>query len=86
VKKTISVTVQGVAHHLVSYYNMDDVKRGLLEPPSQSTTLSGIRPRPELTSGQGSRAPVEGVGENLDGVREGYQGVYGGNWPLGHQN
>lgn len=51
VKKTISVTVQGVTHHLVSHYNMDDVKRSLLEPPSQSTTLSGIRPRPELTSG-----------------------------------
>jgi Gti1/Pac2 family transcription factor len=86
VKKTMSVTVQGVTHHLVSYYNMDDVKRGLLEPPSQSTTLSGIRPRPELTSKQSFRAPLEEVDENLDGTREGHQGMYGSYRPLGHQN
>lgn len=91
VKKTISVTVQGVTHHLISYYAMDDVKEGLLQPASQAPTLSGIRPRPELISKQSFRAPLEEVDENIDGARGGHQGIYGGYQPLGqpyyhHQN
>jgi Gti1/Pac2 family transcription factor len=86
VKKTMSVTVQGVTHHLVSYYNMDDVKNGLLEPPSQAPALSGIRPRLELTSKQSFRAPLEEMDDTMDGAREGHQGIYGAYRPLGQQN
>jgi hypothetical protein len=50
VKKTMSVTVHGVAYHLISYYNMNDVKMDLLQCPSQAPTLSAIVPRIELTS------------------------------------
>jgi hypothetical protein len=83
VKKTMSVTVQGVTHHLVSYYNMDDVKNGLLEPPSQAPALNGIRPRPELISKQSFRAPLEEMDETMDGTREGHPGIYGGYRTLG---
>ena len=85
VKKTMSVTVQGVTHHLVSYYNMDDVKNGLLEQPSQDHALSSIRPRPELTSKQSFRAPLEDMDETVDGVRDGHQGIYSGYRSLGQQ-
>lgn len=59
VKKTMSVTVQGVTHHLVSYYNVEDVMTGTLRTPSQTETLQYIRPRPELTSKQSFRSPIE---------------------------
>jgi hypothetical protein len=80
-KKTMSVTVQGVATHLVAYYNTDDVKRGQLLRPSESAALSDIRPRPELTSKQSFRAPLEEMDE--DSTREGRQSMYGGYPPLG---
>ena len=86
VKKTMSVTVQGVTHHLVSYYNMDDVKDGLLQPPSQAPALSGIRPRPELVSKQSFRAPLEEMDEPIEGAREGHPGIYNGYRPLGQPN
>ncbi|KAI1046291.1 hypothetical protein LB505_008502 [Fusarium chuoi] len=59
VKKTISITYQGVPHHLVSYYNVEDVKAGLLSGPSDDPRLRGVVPRTELMSGQNFRAPVE---------------------------
>jgi Gti1/Pac2 family transcription factor len=69
VKKTMSVTVQGVTHHLVSYYNVHDVIANTLRTPSQTETLQYIRPRPELTSKQSFRSPLEEV-EEVDGIRE----------------
>ena len=59
VKKTMSVTVQGVTHHLVSYYNVEDVMAGTLRTPAQTDNLQYIRPRPELTSKQSFRSPIE---------------------------
>ena len=38
-KKTMSVTVMGVTHHLVSYYSVEDVMRGILNPPSMVESL-----------------------------------------------
>jgi hypothetical protein len=86
VKKTMNHTVQGVSYHLVSYYNMDDVEDGLLELPSQSTALSGIRPRPKLIPKQSCGAPLEEMDENLDGTKEEeHQDMYGDYLPLGYQ-
>ena len=82
VKKTISVTVQGATYHLVSYYNLDDVKNGLLGQPSQAHTLSGIRPRPELTSKQSFRTPY--MEETVDDAWNAYQGMCSGS--LAEQN
>jgi Gti1/Pac2 family transcription factor len=70
VKKTMSVTVQGVTHHLVSYYNVNDVVTSVLRSPSGTETLQYIRPRPELTSKQSFRSPIEEV-EEVDGIRDG---------------
>lgn len=59
VKKTMSVTVSGVTHHLVSYYNVNDVMAGTLRTPSQTESLQYIRPRPELVQKQSFRSPIE---------------------------
>lgn len=69
VKKTMSVTVQGVTHHLVSYYSVTDVVNGHLRTPSQTENLNYVRPRPELTSKQSFRSPLEET-EDLEGIRE----------------
>lgn len=75
VKKTMSVTVQGVTHHLVSYYNVNDVIQNQLRTPSMTENLQYIRPRAELHK-QSFRAPIEGE-EDPDGVlgQQGY-GAY----------
>lgn len=71
VKKTMSVTVQGVTHHLVSYYHVNDVLTNQLRTPGQTENLQFIRPRLELTAKQSFRAPIE----EADDV-EGTQGAY----------
>jgi len=55
------MTVQRVTHHLVSYYNVEDVMAGSLRTPSQTGNLQYIRPRPELTSKQTFRSTIEGA-------------------------
>jgi hypothetical protein len=79
----MSVTVEGVTHYLVSYYNTDDVKGGLFQPLSQAPALSGIRPRPELILKQRFCAPLGEVNKSTDGARKGHQGMDKGYWPLG---
>ncbi|KAM5342867.1 hypothetical protein ACJ41O_013833 [Fusarium nematophilum] len=59
VKKTISVTVQGILHHLVSYYSIDDAKSGRLMTPTKHHILGYTIPRPELTMSQKFRVPDE---------------------------
>ncbi|KAJ6782910.1 hypothetical protein PWT90_04899 [Aphanocladium album] len=61
VKKTISICYQGVPHHLVSYYNVDDVTSGKLQTPSNSLGLQNITPRSELFLSQNFRTPVDEV-------------------------
>jgi len=76
VKKTMSVTVQGVTHHLVSYYNVNDVMASSLRTPSQTENLQYIRPRVELTHRQSFRAPLE-EGDDLEGMRDPNQARFG---------
>lgn len=59
IKKTISITFGGVSHHMVSYYNVQDVIDGRLCLPSKSPGLESCAPRPELILSQNFRAPVE---------------------------
>ncbi|KAI8710827.1 hypothetical protein NCS52_01525300 [Fusarium sp. LHS14.1] len=59
VKKTISITFQGVSHHLISYYKCDDVKASLFTTPSHHSTLRSIIPRPELMA-HAFKVPVTG--------------------------
>lgn len=71
VKKTMSVTVQGVTHHLVSYYNVNDVVSNALRTPSQTDNLQYIRPRAELTSKQSFRSPL-GDADEVEGAQAPY--------------
>ncbi|KAK6844003.1 hypothetical protein PG987_004863 [Apiospora arundinis] len=59
VKKTISVQYKGMQHHLVSYYNIDDVVQKKLRTPLESAELQHIQPRAALISAGNFRAPVD---------------------------
>ncbi|GAB7362102.1 hypothetical protein MBLNU230_g2132t1 [Neophaeotheca triangularis] len=59
VKKTMSISVNGISHHMVSYYKVDDVKNNLLPRPASDPRLQNIMVRPELYLKQNFRAPVE---------------------------
>jgi hypothetical protein len=59
VKKTITVTVDGVPHHLVSYYKAEDVLSGKLKTPSMDPAFAGIQPRDSLLRNSTFRVPVE---------------------------
>lgn len=76
VKKTISITYKGIQHHLVSYYNLDDVTGGNLMQPSRDPELQGMSIRHELLGSQNFRAPLEEM-EYL-GESAGYHLVQGG--------
>ncbi|KAI3392929.1 hypothetical protein diail_4978 [Diaporthe ilicicola] len=57
-RKTISVTVRGITHHLVAYFSSRDFTSNVLLSPSADLGLADILPRPELYS-QGFRAPID---------------------------
>jgi hypothetical protein len=59
VKKTMSISVNGISHHMVSYYKVDDVKHNALARPLQDPRLQHISVRPELYLKQNFRAPIE---------------------------
>ncbi|KAF2861901.1 hypothetical protein K470DRAFT_214008, partial [Piedraia hortae CBS 480.64] len=59
VKKTLSITLNGISHHMVSYYRVDDVKSGRLQRPTADPQLAGIRVRRQLFTNQNFRVPVE---------------------------
>jgi hypothetical protein len=59
VKKTMSISVNGISHHMVSYYKVDDVKNNVLPRPLSDPRLQNISVRPELYLKQNFRAPVE---------------------------
>jgi hypothetical protein len=58
VKKTISITLGGVSHHLVSYYSVKDVLEKRLGTPTQDNRLQGMSPRSELIHNQNFRASI----------------------------
>ncbi|KAL9090155.1 MAG: hypothetical protein Q9165_005435 [Trypethelium subeluteriae] len=57
VKKTASVRINGVQHHLVSYYTLEDAKSGALKRPSQDPRISRLELRQELVTFNW-RAPI----------------------------
>ncbi|KAI0540896.1 Gti1/Pac2 family-domain-containing protein [Xylaria digitata] len=59
VKKTISVQHKGVSHHLVSYYNLEDIRSKKLRAVSETPELANIVPRGSLMSSANFRAPVD---------------------------
>lgn len=65
VKKTISMTVGGVSHHLVSYYTIADVMNKKFITPSKDPRFQYITPRPGIITKQNFRAPTDEV-EKVD--------------------
>jgi hypothetical protein len=61
VKKTVSVTVGGVSHHLVSYYTVADVMNNKFTTPSKDPRFQHITPRPDLITKQNFRTPIDEV-------------------------
>ena len=59
VKKTIGVQYKGIRHHLVSYYNIEDVVNKKLHTPVESPELQYVTPRAGLISAGNIRAPVD---------------------------
>ena len=59
VKKTMSISVNGISHHMVSYYKVDDVKNNVLPRPLSDPRVQNISVRPDLYLKQNFRAPVE---------------------------
>lgn len=59
VKKTMSISLNGVSHHLVSYYTVEDVKQRRLNRPLSDSRLAHLTVRPDLFLKQNFRAPVE---------------------------
>ncbi|SPN98315.1 uncharacterized protein DNG_01366 [Cephalotrichum gorgonifer] len=59
IKKTISVSFRGVLHHVVSYYNCDDVISRRLPQPTDTALGQSCVPRQELIGRQTFRAPIE---------------------------
>ncbi|KAF4471704.1 Gti1 Pac2 family [Fusarium albosuccineum] len=58
VKKTISITLQGITHHLVSYYNVDDLLSRRLTTPTKDQTLRHTIPRPSHIASQSFQVPI----------------------------
>ncbi|MCJ1232776.1 hypothetical protein MMC14_000730 [Varicellaria rhodocarpa] len=67
VKKTMSVNVNGVHHHLVSYYTLEEaLNNDLVErTPPTDNSLRGVEPRLDLISKQNFRAPLEECDETM---------------------
>ena len=65
VKKTMSVTVHGVQHHLVSYYKIEDALGGTLTPPSKDPRLANTEPRSDLIARQNFRAPLDDMDDGM---------------------
>ncbi|TVY71434.1 Global transcription regulator sge1 [Lachnellula suecica] len=76
VKKTISVIVDGVSHHLVSYYKVADVLKQKFTTPSADPRFQHITPRPDLVAKQNFRTRIHGVelvDDTSSPARNGYE-------------
>ncbi|OWZ79134.1 cAMP-independent regulatory protein [Cryptococcus neoformans Bt85] len=67
VKKTMSVSVNGFAQHVVSYYAIDDVISGKLRTPSSIPELASLEISPEYLHKQNFRFPPQ-VEVGPDGI------------------
>ncbi|UZJ53146.1 hypothetical protein CBS101457_002466 [Exobasidium rhododendri] len=56
-KKTISIQMNGTTQHLISYYKVDDVRRGLLRTPSSMPELASLAISPIFLSKASFRFP-----------------------------
>jgi hypothetical protein len=67
VKKTVSVTVGGISHHLVSYYTVADVMNNKFSTPTKDPRFQTITPRADLITKQNFRTPIHEI-DSLDRI------------------
>ncbi|KAF4629396.1 hypothetical protein G7Y89_g8754 [Cudoniella acicularis] len=82
VKKTVSVTVGGISHHLVSYYTVADVMNNKFSTPTKDPRFQHIALRPDLVTKQNFRTPIDEV-DSMDRMEDrtvysAYQYVHNG--------
>ncbi|CAL1701839.1 unnamed protein product [Somion occarium] len=66
-KKTFSLTIGGVAQHLISYYKIEDVEQGRLRSPSSLPELASLDISPEYLDKTHFRNPPK-VEIGVDGI------------------
>ncbi|KZT66330.1 hypothetical protein DAEQUDRAFT_715228 [Daedalea quercina L-15889] len=66
-KKTFSLTIGGVAQHLISYYKIEDVEKGRLRSPSSLPELAALDISPEYLDKTHFRNPPK-VEIGVDGI------------------
>ncbi|KAF9924186.1 hypothetical protein FBU30_005804 [Linnemannia zychae] len=57
IKKTLSIVVNGVSQHMISYYSKEDVLSGKLRTPSSVPELANLEISPEFLMKQNFRIP-----------------------------
>ncbi|KAF9570954.1 hypothetical protein EC968_001144 [Mortierella alpina] len=57
IKKTMSIVVNGVSQHMISYYSKEDVLAGKLRTPSSVPELASLEISPEFLMKQNFRIP-----------------------------
>ncbi|KAF2669304.1 hypothetical protein BT63DRAFT_257267 [Microthyrium microscopicum] len=67
-KKTLSVDVRGIRHHIISYYRIEDVKDGLYHRPTEDEILSKCIPRQELVDNPSFKSPVEDQDDKVNAI------------------
>lgn len=70
IKRTMSIVVNGQAHHLVSYYNLEEARNKRFPRPSKTPGLKDIEISEELTSRQNFRVPLDANGHAAVGYGE----------------
>lgn len=65
VKKTVSVTIGTISHHLVSYYTVADASSNSFISPSKDPRFRDVVPRAELLNKQNFRVSIEEI-ESMD--------------------
>jgi len=78
VKKTMSVKINDIPYHLVSYYTPRDVLDKRLARPTETPQLSNLIIRPELLHKQNFRAPVDEQMDEGLGAYAAHMQSYGG--------
>ncbi|KAF8931056.1 hypothetical protein BGZ58_007839 [Dissophora ornata] len=69
IKKTMSIVVNGVSQHMISYYSKDDVLSGKLRTPSSCPELASLEISPEFLMKQNFRIPPT-VEQSYDHCKE----------------
>jgi hypothetical protein len=71
VKRTLTISLNGVSHHIICYYKVSEVKNGNLHRPLFDRALHNITPRSELVNSNQLKFPINDPDE-LDPMLDQY--------------